>query len=154
MLTKAQQNAMEWLESVIAAPVDFNGERQHARTIREMIGRPTMPEPLGIETEVLSDMVRAYNSAPDGDLARKWFAVYKALHARLSKPATKTVEVWRVEYAYRYIDSDGFRWIPNSRDFDGERARQCAAAFADEKRGQGDYACIRVTGPHDQEVPA
>lgn len=31
--------ALKWLDEVIAQPVDFNGERTHARRIREMLKR-------------------------------------------------------------------------------------------------------------------
>lgn len=66
MLTKAEQDAMKWLESVIGSPVDWNGERQHARTIRGMVRGPILPEELSYE------MVCAFFGNPEpGEWAAK-----------------------------------------------------------------------------------
>ncbi len=54
----------------------------------------------------------------------------------------KTVEVWRVEYAHQ--------GRPKMLQFDSEAA---ARAWADYWQTDKEYACIRVTGPHQQEVP-
>lgn len=66
-----------------------------------------------------------------------------------SKPATKTVQVYRLEFAKRHhVTGD---WLA-----DGETwpSREYLDDKADELRGDPNYACIRVTGPHTQEIPA
>ena len=75
------RKAMEWLERASEAQ---GPSGKPLRRIKLMLARPVLPEPSTIETELLSDMMRAYNGAPDGDWVKKWFAVYKALHARLT----------------------------------------------------------------------
>lgn len=66
-------------------------------------------------------------------------------------PKTKMVEVWRVEWA---ILSQTRGWLPQQR---GE-TREDADAWVDKLREADKYgnsvSCIRVTGPHQQEVPA
>jgi hypothetical protein len=76
-------------------------------------------------------------------------AIVAAAHTHLAAmPKTKIVEVWRVEYAQ---ETDGFSPVcqtftnPNSARNEAERLRS-----SQYRR----YACIHVTGPHQQEVPA
>lgn len=77
-------------------------------------------------------------------------AVYRALRAHLlaeqSKPATKTVEVWRVEYT--------FQREPRIQQFDTQQEASYKADCLTLGDPNSHHACIRVTGPHKQEVPA
>ncbi len=55
----------------------------------------------------------------------------------------KTVEVWRVEFA----------WLNGEACIEQRRRRADAETLAG-KRREGGATCIRITGPHQQEVPA
>ncbi|MFZ5783957.1 MAG: hypothetical protein ACOY4R_27480 [Pseudomonadota bacterium] len=79
------------------------------------------------------------------DLAR---AMYRATRNHLLSPPlrTKTIQVWRVEWATEVNKG----WIPQSAT---EESEEAAETCADHLRKHG-LKCIRVTGPHDQEVPA
>lgn len=71
--------------------------------------------------------------------------------AESTLPKTKMVEVWRVEWvqyetpkAFSQSEGDGAdskRWAEDRANWLGSSLR-------------GGYRCIRVTGPHMQEVPA
>ncbi len=67
--------------------------------------------------------------------------IYRALYAHLSKPKTKEVEVWRVEWA----DGDN---QPRVSQF------PCKGGADDWASRLPSEACGRVTGPHKQTVPA
>lgn len=80
-------------------------------------------------------------------------AGYKALYEHLTKPKTKVEEFWHIEYSFR--EFEGLDWKPQLSAYsvtkEGVKARDnWMASFKDDKR----VACIRVTGPHQQEVPA
>lgn len=137
MLTKAEQDAMKWLESVIASPVDWNGERQHARTIRGMVEARLPPRPV----------VDCYPNT-EGYTMPEWDAVtdaishyHCALYARLTKPATKPVETYTVRCT-SHLDTEFAEC--------GLSLEKVAACIEDNLR-KG-YHNIRVTGPH--KVPA
>ena len=69
--------------------------------------------------------------------------------AESTLPRTKMVEVWRVEWAERHhVTGD---WLPHSKDW---VTQEVVENMAIELRERLDCACIRVTGPHRQEVPA
>jgi hypothetical protein len=67
-------------------------------------------------------------------------------------PKTKMVEVWRVEYAEWCSFLNGGEWKPITRTALNETSAQEIAA--DYAKRPGERACIKVTGPHQQEVPA
>jgi|GEM_PF-3609656 len=69
--------------------------------------------------------------------------------AESTLPKTKMVEVWRVEYAQTKINGPAF--YPFSASFHVEAEAQDYAKVLSK---WDDTACIRVTGPHQQEVPA
>lgn len=95
--------------------------------------------------DLLSEMMRAYNGAPDYcGWDTKWAAVYRALYAHLAKPKTKEVEVWHIEFAGAAM---GNPYIELAESAD-EAERQAA------KRRYEGATCIRVTGPHKQTIPA
>jgi hypothetical protein len=74
-----------------------------------------------------------------------------AANAHLSTlPKTKEVEVWRVEFA-GCVATALAEWRPMMRTFTD---RVNAESMADSMRGDKSFACIRVTGPHKQTVPA
>lgn len=71
--------------------------------------------------------------------------------AESTLPKTKMVEVWRVEYAEHIHKVE---WRARVR---GPFLARCDAdneAVMMAKLFSAEYACIRVTGPHQQEVPA
>lgn len=62
--------------------------------------------------------------------------------AESTLPKTKMVEVWRVEWcAGQQPHSQTFLW------------RDTADHVAENLRGHRECSCIRVTGPHMQEIP-
>jgi hypothetical protein len=71
-------------------------------------------------------------------------------------PKTAKVSFWRVEFAR--MGSAG-KWIPDCTNgshaspFTREEAEREAASLAGEDTLE-EYRCIRVTGPHEQEIPA
>lgn len=64
--------------------------------------------------------------------------------------ATKRIEVWRVEYAAL---SRG-KWRCVVDNFVGPEGEENAHDRADYLSGESGNACISVTGPHQQEIPA
>lgn len=88
--------------------------------------------------------------AAAGESANRWKLVLDCAESLL--PKTKMVEVWRVEYAKRWRTSDGDEWMPCVYQHTScSMAEEHAAAVA---KDGWPKTCIRVTGPHQQEVPA
>lgn len=149
-MTDDQKDALAWLEGIAAAAAPWGpSAARHARALKLMLAEPRLPaEPTD---EALSAMLRTYNGAPDFQgWDRKWVAVFRALYAHLTKP--KTVEVWRVEYATKWTEDDGTVWRPAGQTFP---EREDADREAVRLSGNPHYnRCIRVTGPHKQEIPA
>lgn len=76
-------------------------------------------------------------------------AVAKLKAWRHPNTSTKTVQVWRVEFAKRHHVTG--QWLPEQATWPTEQyIREMAAELASDPNA----ACIHVTGPHDQEVPA
>ena len=74
-------------------------------------------------------------------------AIFAAAEAHLSTlPRTRMVEVWRVEWAVKRGNGE---WRACADHFDTE-TRANAQALSFERDA---FHCIRVTGPHTQEVP-
>lgn len=74
--------------------------------------------------------------------------IYATLRAHLLKPKTKSVQFWRVEYAFRVRVEE--TWRAGSGIFDTKiDAEDCAEHLG----GKLHYWNVRVTGPHEQEVP-
>jgi hypothetical protein len=61
-------------------------------------------------------------------------------------PRTKEVEVWRIEYAAK----DGDEWLTCCKTY--KRRDLAYRAFQDHLCAR--YQCVKVTGPHKQEIPA
>lgn len=71
-----------------------------------------------------------------------------AAAAESTLPKTRMVEVWRIEWAARHhVTGDWLAYCQCWSTKDG------AEGFADRRAAEG-ASCIRVTGPHMQEVPA
>jgi hypothetical protein len=81
--------------------------------------------------------------------ATDWPSVRAAAEAHLATlPQTKMVEVWRVEWAERI----GPRWMAM---IEGDHRNEYSAKVRlEELKNHPSTDCIRVTGPHHQEVPA
>lgn len=74
-----------------------------------------------------------------------WRLVAEAAEAHLATlPKTKMVQTWHVEWAAANIP----------RIDDPYLSREMAERGAEKRRTHGPGKCIRVTGPHQQEVPA
>jgi hypothetical protein len=66
-------------------------------------------------------------------------------------PKTKMVEVWRVEWAILAID----RWVAHHRGEPSREEAEHLAALIQEADTYGNtIRCVRITGPHQQEIPA
>lgn len=62
-------------------------------------------------------------------------------------PRTKMVEVWRVEFTQYHLG----KWTPLIATYETQTE---AEKIAEAWRNSLGHCCIRVTGPHTQEVPA
>lgn len=134
-----ERAALEWLDLFTHG---------HADVIKAMLAEPRLPkEPSGaMIAAMLSGMDGWIDCATNRNYTR---ALYANLYAHLTKPATKIVQVWRVEWAERLTGDR--EWRPRSVGpfIEKRMAEGCAGDLAESKLN----ACIRVTGPHDQEVP-
>lgn len=138
-----------------------------------------MSEPIVLSEEQIKHMVDRFlgwylpkDFAPDGGITFKKLAYQAAsdtmptgtnvLDARQAEamvrymldapPKTKMVEVWRVEWAYRVqVDDRSPFWQTTARHYEREHVARVTAKTLE---AEGINACIRVTGPHQQEVPA
>lgn len=85
------------------------------------------------------------------EAARKTQVLIDAAEAHLATlPKVKMVEVWRVEFALANLppgQAEPLCYVYHTR----QRAEREAEK---QRREPALYACIRVTGPHQQEVPA
>lgn len=146
MTDKERQEAMEWLDRHIAHPA-FAGP--YARTLKAMLAEPRLPEEPSDASLIAIEAILEKAMPLDPDVRYhepRARACYRALYAHLTKPATKTVQVWRVEFSRN--------WNPEIKNFRSERdAHAFVEALEREPKGPT-FSCIRVTGPHEQEVPA
>lgn len=109
-----------------------------------VLGRPALPDTL------TDEMVEAIWGACVGTSHRKVAEqIVAALRSELTKPATKTVEVWRVEWAER--SHARAVWWPYSKTVwnEGDANNELNSLARNPL-----VSCIRITGPHKQEVPA
>jgi len=143
-----QEKAMAWLRGY--ADNGMFSQRRNASTILAMLAEPRLPRPEDVPVEMLVKMYCAWCAVRDGatetDDMRE---AYRALYDHYTAPRTKTVEVWHCESAVK--TKDGF-----SPHVSAHRTRALAEKNADalRKASCDTFACIRVTGPHQQEVPA
>ena len=145
--TDEQKEAVEWMRR--CTRINFSSDDEfvrHRATILAMLAEPRLPRPEDVPEHVLEKMWWA--TAPNGshfDVAR---AAYRALYDHYTAPRTKTVEVWRVEFAERHhVTGD---WLPCTETWPTE---DYIRRKEDDLRGRSDVACVKVTGPHQQEVP-
>ena len=146
-MTDEQKEAAQWLLG--ASGIDaysHSDDAKHRATILAMLSEPRLPaEP---SADALAAMVKLLERSMYSGAPKAAYEVHRALHRHYTAPRTKTVEVWRVEFACK-VDADANEaWLPVTRTFMNERsARDAAGDFS------GRYACIKVTGPHQQEIP-
>lgn len=133
----AVREAMEWLARF--SPPGLTGG--HARTIQALLAEPRMPaEPTA---EAVRTLYRAWQDAPHAfDLA------YRALYAHLSKPATRTVEVYEVRFA---LHKGGGRWFATNYTYS---SRETCEEFQRAHEADHNYSCWSIVGPITREVPA
>lgn len=142
-MTDREKAALAWLSIMESnSPPD---QAACAHAIKTMLAEPRMPANPNEKTlAVIWSHLERYGAAANGDTVR---AIYRALYDHLAAPKTKTVEVWRADYAVRIV---GNEWLAKSYTassrLEVEREMENATG--------PDYACIRITGPHTQEVPA
>lgn len=63
-------------------------------------------------------------------------------------PKTKTVDVWLVEGAYR--DAEG-KWVPFTTTYDNPAEADHRVAYRNKRNST--ETCLRVSGPHQREIP-
>ena len=102
-----------------------------------------------IDPEKLEEAIRVYGEV---DGAEALGVLVSAARAHLATlPRFKEVEVWRVEWAHP-AHAMGRRWKPYAAHYlteaeAVEKAQRC-------ENHPENHACIRITGPHKQRVPA
>lgn len=136
-----ERNARTWIDSVADGGWAAVETAESARVIREMLAQPRVPEKPN--EAVLDAMEGAFAKCPMG--VRPMVNAYRRLRAELSAPATRTVEVWRVE------------WWTTGAELPGCDVFLCkgnADAFAEGVKSEARSACVRVTEPHQHELPA
>lgn len=69
-----------------------------------------------------------------------------AAHVETMPTAPRMIEVWRVEVAYKMADG----YVPRGEVYENKKDADRSAL---QWRNAG-HACIKVTGPHLQEVPS
>jgi hypothetical protein len=135
-MTQEEREAVERLEQHAHR---LGSYRKHALTLLAMLSRPALPD--------------VNDHAAIDELARRagcYRHIVVCLIGALTKPRTKEVEVWRVEYCRRG-DAGTCDWLPVTRTFMNEQSARDTAR--DLESVPALHACIRVTGPHKQEVP-
>lgn len=97
--------------------------------------------------EALESVDRYFDKT--GFMTESWPIVAQSVRSLL--PKTKMIEVWRVEWAHQAKPHQSAPfWQPTARHYEREYV---ARAIAKTLENEGNNACIRVTGPHMQEVP-
>lgn len=135
--TRKERDALAWLDGEMQGPCP---RATHARTLKAMLAAPRLPkEPT---TEAIAAMVRRSSTPLDMQ------AVYRALYAHLSKPATKMVEMWEVRYAFYHSG----KWLASSTVYPSRET--CESFQRDHEPDTQQYACWSIVGPISREVPA
>lgn len=143
-MSDAEKAALSWLDEMIdGARTDRAAE--HARTLRKMLAEPRLPaEPTAEALKVLREKF----SECSYTAAQAAWEGYRALHAHLSRPATRTVETWEVRYAFRRR----YTWCASSTVYTSREA--CETFQRDHQGNTHEYACWSIVGPIAREVPA
>lgn len=134
------------------AAVDRLLAPHHAAAITSMLARPTLPEVA--PAAAIAAMAKANDANDWASDEYRWRSIYQAVFNSVTKPETKTVEVWRVEWCAKDM---GGRYVPIAAHYPSELAAQAQETLLEriQRAAQPDGpACIKVTGPHQQEVPA
>lgn len=137
----AEKAALEWLDHAVANDFDtLLTERVHPtlRILKAMLAEPRIP------AEPTKELHEIFKRAGHGWMFEfgAFAAGYRALYAHLTKPKTKTIEVWHVEHCVEGVPAVTVRLTRASADRTAENARDLGDTY------------IHVTGPHTQEVPA
>ena len=110
--------------------------KMHATTIKAMLDEPRLPK------EPTAEMLHAIaNSQSENDPWNQARTDYAALYAHLTKPKTKEIDVWRVDFA-----------VDGEPDCVGCLSEEAAKEFA-RTAEVASYTCIKIIGPYKQEVP-
>jgi hypothetical protein len=147
LTSDAEREAMAWLDNL-------SGAYTHVAILKAMLARASTPPKITEEfvKAVCASMV-AGGHLPSFANACEVGTILRWARAEAMKPKTKTAQVWRVEYVEDTDVTPGRtrHWCPMVQNFDTEAG---ADRHAKNMREHHCYACIRVTGPHEQEVPA
>ena len=136
-MTEEQKAALDWLDWWTKQTGQWESRAGHARTLKDMLAEPRLPkEPTGV---LLAAMDEGFMSSlnPSHDVAMR--AIYHALYAHLTKPATE--KVWHIVFCNKH-DGGSYRK-------DGYRSREAALSDAAHFLREGHAICIEQI-----EVPA
>ena len=146
-MTDQERAALAWLEEAHTHSAS-NINAQWRAILKSMLAQPRLPEePHG--AAIADAISHLGHGVTDGDrnIAREAIRLYhNHLYRRLTRPKTKMVEVWRVEYSIKRSDGE---WAAHSHNCDTWRHAEQSA-----ENLRANAACIKVTGPHQQEIPA
>jgi hypothetical protein len=109
------------------------------------VGNPTNPVPPVTPTRAeLDEAIEAYKNAHGGFIETLVIAARAYREGLPAPPKTRLIQTWHVEY----VGSLGCNlYIDVCTDKAGAEARAGRYHAADQE-------CIRITGPHEHEVPA
>lgn len=161
-MTDAEKDARTALDNCIEAcenHFQWSFTIEQLRTLKAMLAEPRMPtEP---DQATVDAMTRgwyrgsglgsgtvALACAPYGTLGEAFRRAWADAYAHLTKPATKTVEVWDC----RWTHAGELKATPHHSREDAETDAKNLREHPHNKDGQR-WKCIHVTGPHEQEVP-
>ncbi len=146
-MTESERKAVEWLDQFTATA----GWAYQVRTLKSMLARPVMPEPESKEwKELRYELSQCLPPRGTSNESAAGSILY-TIRDELARPPTKEVEVWHSEWVNRTSREDQLRVAVWRTKEDAERD---AENIRTNPRNEGNWVCIRVTGPHKQTVPA
>lgn len=146
-----QRQALEWLDRELEKGAFYNHGPSpycYLKEIKFLLSRPTLPqEPSEALVSAIWRIICDSTGHPRADAEQ----ILAAIRADISRPKTKTVEVWRVEYA---VKNQSGEWVPQGIHYRTEAAARDQGKHLLWGHSKSALECIRVTGPHTQDVPA
>lgn len=115
--------------------------------IRKLLAQPRLPDELS--PELIEAIWNACNRTFSNERRPLAHAVLGAIRDWVTRPPIKNILVWHCEYAWRASPND--RWEVRCH---AHTSCGMATAEANELRKNPEYACVLVTGPYEQRVPA
>lgn len=127
--------ALRWLDWM-RTNAGSSDVREHVVALQLLLSEPRLP------AEPTQAIMMAITSS--GSVGQ----IYQAIRTAAMLPATREVDVWRVEWA---LASERGGWHPMA---DVHASKEDADKFADYLRSTEGRQVMKITGPHRQEVPA